>query len=195
MKNNNSLTRRSFLRAAGAISGTSLARLSGPALAAIAQAACSARNHETPFTVLADDEGEDFAAIAARIIPTTDTPGATEAGVIHFIDLAFADRMSDSLDAARSGLAEFNANVRDGLRFARLDTAEQDALLRSIEDTEFFGLMRTMTITGFFAMGKYGGNKDNVGWELIGFGGHNGGWQYPFGYYDAKVHDVNDDAG
>jgi gluconate 2-dehydrogenase gamma chain len=195
MKNNNSLTRRGFLRAAGAVSGTSLARLSGPALAAIAQAACSARDRSAAFTVLASDEAADFSAIAARIIPTTDTPGATEAGVIHFFDKAFADRMSDSLDMARSGLAELHVAASDGPGFVSLDTAEQDSLLRSIEDSEFFDLMRTMTISGFFAMSQYGGNKDTIGWKLIGFHGHKGGWQYPFGYYDAQVHNRSDDAG
>jgi gluconate 2-dehydrogenase gamma chain len=195
MKNNKSLTRRGFLRAAGAISGTSLARLSGPALAAIAQAACTARNQAAAFAVLVEDEAANFAAIAARIIPTTDTPGATEAGVIYFFDKAFADRMSDSLDTARSGLAELNAAAGDGPGFAGLDTAEQDSLLRSIEDTEFFDLMRTMTISGFFAMSKHGGNSDNIGWKLIGFGGHQSGWRYPFGYYDAQVHNRNGDDG
>ena len=145
--------------------------------------------------MLSAEEAAEFAAIAARIIPTTDTPGATEAGVIYFLDEAFADRMSDSLDKARSGLADLNAGARDGLGFAALDATEQDSMLRSIEDSEFFDLMRTMTISGFFAMSKYGGNKDNIGWKLVGFGGHNGGWQYPFGYYDAQVHDESGDDG
>ena len=44
-----------------------------------------------------------------------------------------------------------------------------------------------MTVFGFFAMEKYGGNRDQVGWDLIGFEGDHGPWQYPFGYYDAQV--------
>ena len=57
-----------------------------------------------------------------------------------------------------------------------------------------FNLMWAMTIFGFFSMEKYGGNRDQVGWELIGFEGGHGPWQYPFGYYDAQVHGETHDG-
>ena len=38
------------------------------------------------FEVFTAAEAADIRAIAARIVPTTDTPGATEAGVVYFID-------------------------------------------------------------------------------------------------------------
>lgn len=181
------LSRRRFLQSGSSISALAFLRLGTPALAAITQAACTAREAAAPFRILAAAEAADFAAIAARIIPTTDTPGATEAGVIHFFDNAFAAAMHSELDAARAGLAAFNAALaasgRDG-SFAGLEPAAQDDFLRSQEDTDFFVLARTMTIFGFFAMEKYGGNKDHVGWELLGFEGHHGAWTYPFGYYD-----------
>ena len=53
------------------------------------------------------------------------------------------------------------------------------------EATEFFDACWLMTMYGFFAMSKHGGNKDHVAWDLIGFEGHHGAWDYPFGYYDA----------
>jgi gluconate 2-dehydrogenase gamma chain len=188
MNNNNDQTRRSFLLSAAALSGTSMLRLSATSLAAISQAACSARDSHSAFEVLGETEAADIAAIAARIIPTTDTPGASEAGVVHFFDRALAAEMSDRLDELRSGLASLRHSVGDGESFARLSPDRQDELIRSIEGSAFFGLVWQLTIFGFFAMSKYGGNKDHVGWELIGFKGHNGGWQYPFGYYDAQVH-------
>jgi len=189
MQNNKDVSRRRFLQLAGALSGTTYLRLGGTALAAITQAACSAEQAAAEFRVLDADAARDFAAIAARIIPSTDTPGASEAGVIHFFDNAFADALSDDLDAARAGLAEFNAtlaaNGHDG-HFDELTAAEQDEFLQSQETGDFFGLMREMTIFGFFAMSSYGGNKDNIGWNLIGFEGHHGAWTYPFGHYDAE---------
>jgi gluconate 2-dehydrogenase gamma chain len=188
MNNNNDQTRRSFLLSAAALSGTSMLRLSATSLAAISQAACSARDSHSAFEVLGEAEAADFAAIAARIIPTTDTPGASEAGVVHFFDRALAAEMSDRLDELRSGLASLQRSLGDGESFARLSPDRQDELIRSIDGSPFFGLTWQLTIFGFFAMSKYGGNKDHVGWELIGFKGHNGGWQYPFGYYDAQVH-------
>jgi len=194
MKNNNDLTRRRFLQTASALSGTVLARLSASSVLAITGAACTARNDDAAFTVLTDAEAADIAAIAARILPTTDTPGATEAGVIHFFDKAFDAEMSDRLEDARKGLETLNAAIASDRKFTDLSAAEQDEQLLAIEDGEFFKLMHEMTIYGFFAMSEYGGNRDHVGWELIGFKGHNGGWQYPFGYYDAQVHEGADDG-
>ncbi len=194
MKNNNGLTRRRFLQSAGAVSGTTLVRLSSPSLLAITQAACTARDAGAAFGILTTGEAADIAAIAARIIPTTDTPGAAEAGVVHFFDNAFAADMSDKLEFARVGLGTLNTSISGGRTFSKLSADEQDEQLRAIEDSAFFELMRQMTIFGFFAMSEYGGNKDHVGWEAIGFKGHHGGWQYPFGYYDAQVHGAGDDG-
>ena len=188
MTNINDLSRRQFLLTASAVSASAIARLSAASLAAIAQAACSARDRSSGFAVLGEEEAADFAAIASRIIPTTDTPGAAEAGVIHFLDRAFAAEMQASLDTARDGLAAVNAAIPGDRTFAALDADAQDDLLRAIETGAFFRLLRQMTIYGFFAMSEYGGNRDHVGWKLIGFEGHHGPWQYPFGHYDAQVH-------
>ena len=167
------------------MSGATYLRITGAALATITQAACSAKQASAAFLVLDDAEAADFAAIAARIIPTTDTPGANEAGVIHFFDNAFAGDMADSLDSARAGLAEFNAAISAD-HFSELSEDDQDAFLHTQDQGEFFGLVREMTIFGFFAMSTYGGNKDHIGWDVIGFEGHHGAWAYPFGHYDAE---------
>lgn len=185
-------SRRSVLRAAGTLGSTALLGLGAPALNALASAAVQARDTGVGFTTLGAAEARDFAAIAARIIPTTDTPGASEAGVIHFFDLAFADDMRDALPAARDGLAALNARLRDG-GFATLAETEQDAALTAIESEPFFELMRVMTLFGYFAMSRHGGNREHVGWKLIAFDGHHGAWRPPFGYYDAEVHGSDGD--
>ena len=195
----NGMSRRSFLQGAGSLSGAAYLRLASPAIVAISQAACSVKEAAAPFRTLNDAEARDLSAIAARIIPTTDTPGATEAGVIYFMDSAFTGEMSDVLARAREGLAGFNvalAGAHPGKEsLADLEEAEQDAFLASREDTDFFNLVRIMTIFGFFAMPKYGGNKHHVAWDLIGFEGHHGAWQYPFGHYDAEAHGETTDGG
>jgi gluconate 2-dehydrogenase gamma chain len=199
MKNPESLSRRNFLQSTGTLTGAAYLRILAPGLAAITQAACSAKDEGAAFAILGPDEARDFAAIAARIMPTTDTPGATEAGVIYFIDKAFAAEMSGQLDFARAGLAELNEALgSDHGTASRLDDLgedEQDAFLQTRETTGFFNLMWAMTIFGFFSMEKYGGNRNQVGWELIGFEGGHGPWQYPFGYYDAQVHGETNDGG
>lgn len=189
MNNNNHLTRRRFLASASALGASTFIRVARPSsIAAIAQAACAAKARATEFRVLSGAEAEDIAAIAARIIPTTDTPGASEAGVVYFVDNALAGDMKEIAVEIRNGLAELNSTLGESARFADLSADEQDARLLAIEASGFFQLIRQMTIFGFFAMSKYGGNRDRVGWDLIGFEGHHGGWEYPFGHYDAEVH-------
>lgn len=182
---------------AAAVSGTSYLKLGGAALAAITQAASAAAEAADAYRVLTVEEARDFTAIAARIIPTTDTPGATEAGVIHFFDNAFATEMHEQLAAARRGLAGFNkalSTAGHGGDFSALTAAQQDEFLHSQQDSEFFELLRQMTIFGFFAMSSYGGNRDHVGWDLIGFEGHHGAFTYPFGHYDAAYADEQADG-
>jgi hypothetical protein len=192
MKDRPNLSRRLFLQSTGTLSGASYLRLAAPALIAVTEAACTAKQESAPFKVLSDLEANDFSAIAARLIPTTDTPGASEAGVIYFFDHAFAGEMSSQLQGARAGLETFNAALReanpDAEQFSELTEDDQDAFLTTQESSPFFQLAWTMTMYGFFSMSKYGGNRDNVAWHLIGFEGDHGAWQYPFGYYDAETH-------
>jgi len=193
MTNPESVSRRSFLQSSGTMTGAAYLRMLAPGVAAITQAACSARDEEAPFAVLAADEARDFAAIAARIIPTTDTPGANEAGVIYFIDRAFAEEMNGQLEFAREQLSAFNIQLGE-VRFADLSEKDQDEFLEGKQSSPLFNMMWAMTMFGFFSMPKHGGNKNKIGWELIGFEGDHGPWSYPFGYYDAEVHGESTDG-
>ena len=184
MDDQSDLSRRRFLKSTGTLTAASLLRIGTPALAAVTQAACTAREDAAAFTTLAKDEAADFAAIAARLIPTTDTPGATEAGVIYFYDRAWGDELSSFLGPVREFLQAINDEL--GTRFATLGEAEQDNILKANEKDPRFELLRKTTIFGFFAMTKYGGNRDHLAWDLLGFDGHHGAWEAPFGYYDAE---------
>lgn len=191
MKKQNEISRRRFLQSTGALGGASLFRIGAPSLAAISQAACSARDEVAAFQTLGAEEAADFAAIAARLIPTTDTPGATEAGVIWFWDKALGAEFDSLLPDVRALREQMSANLDKP--FAELTATEQDAALRTVEDDFRFEFWRLMTIFGFFGMAKHGGNKDHVSWDLIGFKGHHGAWMPPFGYYDAQVEQANDE--
>ncbi len=183
--NQDQLTRRLFLQGSGSLAGSTMVRAALPGVFALAQAACTARDEGMSFVVLSDAEATAFGAIAARIIPTTDTPGAREAGVVHFMDKAFASFMKQDLESARLGLDELHSKL-DGKPFSDLTEDEQDQHLTDIEDTPFFILMRTMTIYGFFGMQRYGGNIANVGRKTVGVQEPLHTWQPPFGYYDAE---------
>jgi len=180
------LKRRTFLARTGtALAGSRIA-LSLPAALATWATACTARD-EGAFRVLSAREAAELEAIAARIVPSSDVGGASEAGVIHFIDAALADLESGSLEAVRSGLEALLASVErehDGVTFSALSEADQIAALEAIEETEFFGAVRYLTLAGMFSDPSYGGNRGEVGWRLIGFD-LQGADEPPFGYYDA----------
>lgn len=184
MDQNDIVSRRRFLQSTATFTGASLLRIGAPTLTALTQAACSSRDEAAPFVTLSTPEAADFAAIAARIIPTTDTPGATEAGVIYFWDNVLGATQQHLLASVRSFREDINAGLDKP--FAELDEGEQDATLRLMEQDMRFEVCRVLTIFGFFAMEKHGGNKGQVSWDLIGFGGHHGAWTPPFGHYDAE---------
>lgn len=183
------VSRRLFLQGTGSLTGSAALRAGIPGLAALLQAACSARDDAAAFAVLSAAEARELEAISASILPTTDTPGATEAGVVWFIDKALGDFAAPQLESLRSGLAAFEQPIADryagAKRYSDLDESEQNAYLASQEDTPFFGFVHTLTLMGMFGMTQYGGNRDHVGWKLLGLDPHQHGYQPPFGFYDA----------
>lgn len=181
--------RRAFLRASGTAAGASWLALHFPGLLAVAEAAAAAREAGAAFLHLTPGEAAALEGIAARIIPTDETPGAREAGVIHFIDQALGGFMADAAGALRAGIETVDtlaAEAGGGRRFAELEPEAQDAILHDIDETPFFGLMHFLTVAGMFALPSYGGNRDHLGWQLLGFD-HRHGWVPPFGHYDAEL--------
>jgi gluconate 2-dehydrogenase gamma chain len=127
-----------------------------------------------PAGVLSAADAATLRAVCARIIPTDETgPGAVEAQASEYIDRALGGWLAPSREAYTAGLAavEGAARTRGAGRFVDLAPADQDAVLRTLEETTFFGLVRTHTIQGTFCDPVYGGNANFVGWDLIGYPG------------------------
>ena len=156
------LSRRSLLRA------SLLAGLSGEVLEALQHAHEAAQSGDGQLQYLDPQAAAEIEALAAQIIPSDDGPGAKEAGVIYFIDRALATFDRDQRELYRSGLA----------------TVRPTGSIASIEHTEFFEALRRHVVMGFLASPAWGGNRDKVGWKLIGFDDA-GAFQPPFGYYDT----------
>jgi gluconate 2-dehydrogenase gamma chain len=100
----------------------------------------------------------------------------------------------------RIGLEKLQNHIGAGQSFADLAVADQDDLLSKMENGEidlspvpsaaFFGNLLSWTQQSFFADPMYGGNKNKVGWVLVGFPGayssyseyvedYGMNWQYP----------------
>lgn len=188
---NDQVTRRAFLAVAGAAGAVWLAADPDLVQAAVAHAR---RAVESPpphrFDALTAAQAADLEAMAMRILPSDGTPGAKEAGVIHFMDKSLSTFAADQKPAVVAGLDDLNKRARAkwpaAASFAALTAAQQDELLKTIEQTPFFGQIRFVTIAGMFANPSYGGNQGQAGWKLIGFEAH-GIYQPPFGYYDAEA--------
>jgi gluconate 2-dehydrogenase gamma chain len=136
---------------------------------------------------LSPAEAADVEAVTAHIIPTDDTPGAREAGVVYFIDRALATFLSQLASDYRAQLAAFQAACREqhpgAGPFASLTPTQQFEHLTTVDQTPFFDTTRVLTLLGMFSLPAYGGNRNGVGWKLIGFEDRHV-FQPPFGYYD-----------
>jgi gluconate 2-dehydrogenase gamma chain len=132
-----------------------------------------------------DNDAATVAALAERIMPDAPgKPGAREAGVLNYIDLALAGAYSDQQDFYRRGLTalDLHCDAEYKKPFASLAPAQQDEVVSALaagKATEFtwpsaqafFNILRTHTMEGMFADPVYGGNRDFAGWRLIGFPG------------------------
>jgi hypothetical protein len=102
-------------------------------------------------------------AIAERIIPETDTPGAGAAGVPGFIELIVAEHYNED-ERARflAGLTEVDARSRaaSGRAFIETRPAEQNRILSALQDeaepalaekqAPFWGQIKFLTIYGYY---------------------------------------------
>ena len=116
---------------------------------------------------LAPAQASIAGAVADRILPRTDTPGAADAGVPAFIDLLYAEFMTaGERKMLADGLNDLDAAARSahGAAFTTLSADRQDALLRTIARAEeekpqgFFRLVRSAAILGYFTSEQVGRN-------------------------------------
>jgi gluconate 2-dehydrogenase gamma chain len=183
-------SRREFL--VSSVSGLSAAWVAAnytgimAAEAYVQQAARSGK--PAAFAFFTPEQAADVEAMAAQIIPTDSTPGAREARVINFIDRALVTFEKGNQSAYTKGLTDLTAQTQQVVpgasKFSALTPEQQIQVLTAMEKTPFFNLVRTHTITGFFASPAHGGNYNKVGWKLVGYDDslkH----KPPFGYYDA----------
>lgn len=179
-------SRRALLKQAGVASAV--------ALGSSAPLANAASEHTTPtgssipvreaFETLTAAESETLDAMVDRILPSdANGPGAREARAVHFIDRALAGYLSSQRTTYALGLLAIDtaAQTQHGKAFHLLTSAQQDALLQAVANNEidgfastgaaFFSLVRNHTIDGTFSDPYYGGNRDYIGWDMLGYPG------------------------
>jgi gluconate 2-dehydrogenase gamma chain len=203
---NESVSRRHFL--SRGISGLSAVWVSAhlPALVAAAGHAHRAAKAAIPpkLEFFTPEQAAEIDAITSRIIPTDDSPGAHEAGVVYFIDRGLTTFGADDQKTYREGLPELQARVGEMFpgvaKFSALTAEQQDEILHSFDEhaatsqrpfrarpgaQDFFETLRQHTIAGFLIDPDFGGNHDGAGWKVIGREREHM-FQAPFGYYDKN---------
>jgi hypothetical protein len=154
------LNRRDAIRGLALTIGAASAGLAGPVAAAVTTPALA-----WAPTALTLEQARLVDVVAELIIPTTDTPGARQAGVPQFIDRALAD-YCDKTQAAvlRTGLDRMDADARaaHGDTFVALTPQQQvelltsydreAALVRSQESDppHFFAALEDLVTIGYF---------------------------------------------
>lgn len=157
------------------------------------------------LTYFNDHEARTVEAVAERIIPGEEgKPGASDAGVVYYIDRAIAGFSTNLQRVYRLGLRELDAYCAEvhSAHYVDLAPPVQDDVVRAWfgpevdgdatatprpadvdADTlrQFFAVVREHAVEGYFCDPVYGGNRDAVGWRLVGFPGAQ------WGYTDAQM--------
>jgi len=167
-QNTMTYNRREFIKTAGVLSG-SLLLMSG----------CSLNRGK--YKVFTDAEADCMIALCERIIPADDYPGATDAGVIHYIDKQLHLRFPEEKELFRKGIESLQTWCKSmySKNFEQLSTEQQINILQAIEKNEmpqefaavplrqFFHKLLSRTMQGFYGSPRHGGNKDYMSFRML----------------------------
>jgi gluconate 2-dehydrogenase alpha chain len=133
------------------------------------------------LTTLNSHEARTAAAVFERLFPADEHgPGASEIGVLIYVDRALAGAYRDKVETYRLGLAALDRTARQryGAFFSDCKLEQQDALIAGLEqDTlpnfnvppqrDFFEMLRAHLQEGLFADPTHGGNREKLGWKFL----------------------------
>lgn len=182
------MRRREFIvLPAASLGGVLLHTLGGESAQLNAQAPSG--EIKVPLRFFSAAEARIVQAAAERIFPADASgPGATEAGVVIYIDRQLAGPYGrDKYRYTKGPFVDsgpehgyqgketprevYRAGVAGLTGFAEAKPEEQDQRLRAIQTSNFFRLLRQHTLEGMFSDPVHGGNVNMAGWQLIGYPG------------------------
>jgi gluconate 2-dehydrogenase gamma chain len=128
-------------------------------LTGVMQAAAAPGTVKAKPIYLSAKQFEIAGALAERILPRTDTPGALDVGVPAFIDLMYGKYLAaEDQKVVAAGLAEVEAASLAAHKkiFTQLTGGQQDAVLTAIAEASktktrtFFHQIKELTVLGYF---------------------------------------------
>ena len=153
------------------------------ATAAAAGGAASCTSSKSSWRFFTVEEAATAAAIAERLIPTDEWPGAAWAGAAVYMDRQLAGHFRKHRGAYRDGLAALDEASRAacGRRFMEAGAEQQVRLLELVEkgkapaprwpaaaQRQFFSLILSHTMQSYYGDPRHGGNRDQVGYRMLG---------------------------
>ena len=135
------------------------------------------------YRVFTDAEADCLIALCEQFIPADEDPGATDAGVIHFIDKQTHLRFPEELPVYQKGVASLQATCKAQYNklFEQLESSVQIDVMQSMErgklpaehwtkeagQQTFFNLTLRRAMQGFYGAPRHGGNKNYVSYRMM----------------------------
>lgn len=130
------------------------------------------------------DQMVTLAELCEQIVPADDFPGAKELGVAQFIERTLKEAHPGWIQIYQAGLGALDASSRElyDIPFASLEEEQKTGLVGSLEkgelppgpwtspsQSDFFAMVRSHTMQGYYGHPKWGGNRDKSAWKMIGY--------------------------
>jgi gluconate 2-dehydrogenase gamma chain len=119
-----------------------------------------------------------LAAVAERILPSDDGPGAHETGAAEYVATALGEeRLRGLLPLFTHGLDRIEeiAQATLGTGFSEAGPGRQDDILRQLETLpdpairHFLARLVRLCVEGFAGPPAAGGNRHGLGWRYLGY--------------------------
>ncbi len=176
--NNLRLTRRTAVKlAAVTVAGAGLGAGASSLLTRLGPAT------PPPYRFFTATEAALVIDLCEQIIPRDDVAGATDAGVVHYLDRQLASRLKRHQRVYREGLRAFAEAcvIVQQQAFAGLPVEKKITFMRQVETgrlpgaawsgaapAAFFRLLVDHTMQGFYGSPRHGGNRDYVSYKILG---------------------------
>jgi gluconate 2-dehydrogenase gamma chain len=163
------LHRRTFIKSAGLAFGSVLLFPS-----------CLKQN--SIYRFFTPEEALCVIALCEQIIPKDQSPGATDAGVIYYIDRQLSGVFQYDQETYRNGIKSLQnyCRIKSGKSFESLPAMEQVKVMKLMESSQigerdwsggkasdFFNLILSHTMQGFYGSPIHGGNKNYMSFEML----------------------------
>ncbi|MBC7778073.1 MAG: gluconate 2-dehydrogenase subunit 3 family protein [Phycisphaerae bacterium] len=134
------------------------------------------------YRFFTSDEAKCILAFCEQIIPKDESAGATDAGVIFYIDRQLSGVFHYDQQSYRNGIKNLQTycSGKYGKNFESIASGDQISVMKEMESnqmnetqwpigkpSDFFNLVLSHSMQGFYGSPIHGGNKDYMSFEML----------------------------